>query len=221
MRSDVLDEMLCCTSNLAMISLPPLETWLRSVAAEAPWLIGIAIIAGTFIHEDLATVVTGMLVADGVVNAWVALPSLYAGIVLGDIGLYGMGRLIAQNRLSKRLSRGRRFSRLKVWLDERLVAGVFMVRFMPGLRMSAYTTYGFFAMPLRRFVISVVLAASIWTTALFLLSYKFAALTSHWLGVLRWPVLIVAVIVPLVVARHLIQGGMPEEDADEGADSDG
>jgi membrane protein DedA with SNARE-associated domain len=221
MRSDVLDEMLCCTSNLAMISLPPLETWLRSVAAEAPWLIGMAIIAGTFIHEDLATVVTGMLVADGVVNAWVALPSLYTGIVLGDIGLYWMGRLIAKNRLSKRLSRGRRFSRLKVWLDERLVAGVFMVRFMPGLRMSAYTTYGFFAMPLRRFVISVVLAASIWTTALFLLSYKFAALTSHWLGVLRWPVLIVAVIVPLVVARHLIQGGMPEEDADEGADSDG
>lgn len=216
----MIDAMLCCTSNLAMISLPPLETWLRSVAAEAPWLIGMAIIAGTFIHEDLATVVTGMLVADGVVNGWVALPSLYAGIVLGDIGLYAMGVLIAQNRLSKRLSRGRRFSKVKEWLDERLVAGVFMVRFMPGLRMSAYTTYGFFAMPLRRFVISVVLAASIWTTALFWLSYKFAALTSHWLGVLRWPVLIVAMIVPLMIATHLIQGGVQEEGVGEGSETD-
>lgn len=208
--------MLCCTSAPALAALVPLGDWLRSVALASPWLIGLAIVAGTFVHEDIATVVTGMLVADGTVSAMVALPALYVGIVLGDIGLYGMGRLIALNRLSRRVSQKRRFSTLKVWLDERLVAGVFLVRFMPGLRMSAYTTYGFFAMPLARFVVSVVLAASIWTTGLFLLSYKFAAITAHWLGVLRWPVLIVAAIVPLMIARHLIQGEMPgDESADE------
>ena len=109
----------------------------------------LAIIAATFIHEDIATVATGILVADGVTSVGVALPALYIGIVAGDLGLYGFGRLIALNRISKRLADGQRFSAFKIWLDERLVAGVFMVRFLPGLRMTAYTTYGFFAMPFR------------------------------------------------------------------------
>lgn len=184
----------------------------------APWLIALAIIAGTFIHEDIATVLTGMLVADGVTSIGVALPALYCGIVLGDIGLYGLGRLIALNRISRRVADGQRFMALKVWLDERLVAGVFMVRFLPGLRMPAYTTYGFFAMPLRRFVISVIFAASIWTTGLFYLSYKFAALTADWLGMLRWPVIVVATILPLLAIRHLVQGRVPVEGNENGRD---
>lgn len=177
----------------------------------APWLVALAIIAATFVHEDIATVLTGMLVADGVTSVGVALPALYCGIVLGDLGLYGLGRLIALNRLSRRLADRERFAAIKLWLDERLVAGVFMVRFLPGLRMPAYTTYGFFAMPLRRFAVSVLCAASIWTTGLFYLSYKFAALTADWLGMLRWPVLIVAMILPLLGIRHLLQGRIPGE----------
>lgn len=177
----------------------------------APWLVALAIIAATFIHEDIATVLTGMMVADGITSVGVALPALYCGIVLGDLGLYGLGRLIALNRLSRRLTDRERFAAIKLWLDERLVAGVFMVRFLPGLRMPAYTTYGFFAMPLRRFAISVLCAASIWTTGLFYLSYKFAALTADWLGMLRWPVMIVAMILPLLGIRHLLQGRIPGE----------
>lgn len=217
----MLQDTLSCANVLALFDLPSIDAWLRAVAAQAPWLVGLAIIAGTFIHEDITTVVTGMLVADKVVGLDVALPALYAGIVLGDIGLYGMGRLIALNRISRRVSRRRRFTALKAWLDERLVAGVFMVRFMPGLRMPAYTTYGFFAMPLRRFIVSVVLAASVWTSGLFYLSYTFAAVTAHWLGLLRWPVLIVAAVVPLAIARHLITGNMPEDGDEAAGASDG
>ena len=184
----------------------------------APWLIALAIIAGTLVHEDITTVLTGILVADGITPVGVALPALYCGIVLGDIGLYGLGRLIALNRISRRFAGGARFGTLKVWLDKHLVAGVFMVRFLPGLRMPAYTAYGFFAMPLGRFVISVIFAASIWTTGLFYLSYKFAALTAEWLGMLRWPVIVVATVLPLLGIRHLIQGRMPVEGSEDERD---
>ena len=54
-----------------------------------------AIILGTFILEDAATVAAAMQVEDGAVSIWLALMSLYAGIVLGDMGLYGLGRLSA------------------------------------------------------------------------------------------------------------------------------
>jgi membrane protein DedA with SNARE-associated domain len=180
-----------------------------------PWLLALAIIAATFIHEDIATVATGMLVADGVTSVGVALPALYIGIVAGDLGLYGMGRLVALNRISKRLAGGRRFSALKIWLDERLVAGVFLVRFLPGLRMPAYTTYGFFAMPFRRFVVSVIVAASIWTTGLFYLSFEFGTLTADWLGVLRWPVITIAAIVPLLAIERVMRGRVPADVQDE------
>ncbi len=180
-----------------------------------PRLLVFAIIAGTFIHEDIATVATGILVADGVTSVGVALPALYVGIVAGDLGLYGIGRLVALNRISRRLAGGRRFSTLKIWLDERLVAGVFMVRFLPGLRMPAYTTYGFFAMPFRTFLVSVIFAASIWTTGLFYLSYEFGALTADWLGVLRWPVIVVAAIVPLLAIERIVRGRVGTDGPDE------
>lgn len=182
-----------------------------------PWFAATAIIAATFIHEDIATVATGMLVADGVTSVGVALPALYAGIVAGDLGLYGIGRLVALNRISERFAGGSRFSALKLWLDERLVAGVFLVRFLPGLRMPAYTTYGFFAMPFKRFVVSVIFAASLWTTGLFFLSYQFGTLTAEWLGLLRWPAIIFAAILPLIAIERMIRGRVPA-DAKDGPD---
>ncbi len=186
-----------------------------ATALQNPWLAGLAIIAATFIHEDIATVATGMLVADGVIGAGVALPALYTGIVAGDMGLYGIGRLVALNRMAQRMAGGKRFSALKIWLDERLVAGVLMVRFLPGLRMPAYTTYGFFAMPFRRFVVSVIFAASLWTTGLFYLAYAFGALTAQWLAVLRWPVMILAAVLPLLAIERIVRGRIPAGVDDE------
>jgi membrane protein DedA with SNARE-associated domain len=175
----------------------------------------LAILAGTLIHEDIATVATGILVADGTISPAVALPALYAGIIVGDIGLYGMGRLIALDGAPRRMASAKRFSTIKAWLDARMVAGVFIVRFMPGLRLAAYTTYGFFAMPFGRFVVSVLLAVAIWTTGLFYLSYAYGALTADWLGMLRWPLIILAGIVPLLVIERFLRARAPtKEDAE-------
>jgi membrane protein DedA with SNARE-associated domain len=189
-----------------------LETfpWL-AIPLDNPWLLALAIILATFIHEDIATVSTGVLVADGVTSIGLALAALYVGIIVGDLGLYGFGRLVALNRISERFAGGSRFSALKLWLDERLVAGVFLVRFLPGLRMPAYTTYGFFAMPFRRFVVSVIFAASIWTTGLFFLSYEFGTLTAGWLGILRWPAIVVAAILPLIAIERMVRGRVPAD----------
>lgn len=212
-----LGQIVCCEGAWRILHVS-LDTWpLPAGPSSAPLLVALAIIAATFIHEDIATVATGILVADGVTSIGVALPALYIGIVAGDLGLYGFGRLIALNRISKRFADTRRFSAFKIWLDERLVAGVFIVRFLPGLRMTAYTTYGFFAMPFRRFVVSVVLAASIWTSGLFYLSYQFGSLTVEWLGALRWPILILAAVAPLIAVERLLRHRIsPEEHEEDG-----
>jgi membrane protein DedA with SNARE-associated domain len=65
-------------------------------------------------------------------------------------------------------------------------------------------------MPFGRFVISVLLAASIWTTGLFYLSYLFGALTEQWLGWWRWPAILLAFLLPLYAVQKLVRAKTPE-----------
>jgi membrane protein DedA with SNARE-associated domain len=181
------------------------ELSITSIAGQDPWLAVLVIVAATFIHEDLATVAVGIAAAENVTGVPIALSALFSGVVLGDLGLYGLGRLIALFNLSERFLDPARVEALKIWLDRRLTLGVFIVRFLPGLRLSAYTTYGFLAMPFFRFVLSAVLAASVWTTGLFYLSYAFGALTVRWLGYWQWPAIVLAFACPLLLVRRLLR----------------
>ena len=167
------------------------------------WLPALVILVGTFIHEDLATLAAGILVAEGGTSIEVALPTLYVGVMVGDLGLYAFGRFATRIPGLRRFADGHRYRLLKAWFDERIVAKVFVVRFIPGLRMSGFATYGFFAIPFRRFLLWDMLAVTAWTTGLFYLSYTFGKLTAHWLGVLQWPIIIGAAILPLLFAKHL------------------
>ena len=170
-----------------------------------PWLVAITIISATLIHEDLATIAAGIVVADGMVGAEVALPALYVGILTGDLALYSVGHLIALHRFSNRLLNRKRLAAFKASLHGRLMLGVFVVRFLPGLRLSAYVIFGFFAMPLRRFIASDFLATIIWTTGLFYLSYTFGTLTAQWLGYWRWPAIVLAIGVPIFLIHHFVR----------------
>ena len=176
-----------------------------------PWLVAITIVSATLIHEDLATIAAGIVVADGIIGAEVALPALYIGILTGDLVLYSIGRLIALHRFSNRFLSRKRLAAFKVWLHGRLMLGVFVVRFLPGLRVSAYVIFGFFAMPLKRFVASDCLATVIWTSGLFYLSYAFGTLTAQWLGYWRWPAIILAFGVPIFLIQHFMRREGPPE----------
>lgn len=182
-----------------------LASIIASISLHNPFLAALAIILATFIHEDLATIATGVAVSEGAVGTEVALPALYAGIILGDLGLYGLGRLVALNRLSLKILNRKRMVCFKGWLSRRVIVGAFCVRFLPGLRFTAYTTYGFFAAPLVPFTISVIMGTSIWTTGLFYLSSTFGAITANWLGIWRWPAVLLAFLVPLMLLRRLVR----------------
>src|ERR1700744_600320 len=76
-----------------------------------------AIIVGTFILEDAATVAAAMQVEDGALPIWLSLISLYAGIVLGALGLYGLGRLPAQVPWVARQPPPHRQETIKAWIS--------------------------------------------------------------------------------------------------------
>ncbi|HEX3983502.1 MAG TPA: hypothetical protein VHX12_07405, partial [Acidisoma sp.] len=108
-----------------------------------PIIQALSVIGATFILEDAATVVTAIQVQAGTIPLQLGLGSLYIGIVLGDMGLYGMGRLAAVIPWMERFIPPRRRDIGRDWLNSRLAKVILISRFLPGLRLPTYTTCGF------------------------------------------------------------------------------
>lgn len=136
--------------------------------------------------EDAATVGAAMAVQDGRIALPVALVALYIGIVLGDLGLYGLGRLAALVPWFLRLIPQPRQERGREWLERHVFKIVFVARFMPGVRLPTYTACGFLRASLAKFALAAVLATLIWTTLLFGVSLRVGAVIMGHLGAWRW-----------------------------------
>ncbi len=162
-----------------------LGSWLTA-AIHDPWMQAGLILVGTFILEDATTILAAIMVADGIVPLAAALGGLYAGVILGDLGLYGLGRLASGNGRGERYGRHRLLAPFRLWLDTRLILTVFAVRFVPGLRLPTYTASGFFRLHFPRFALTVIAATTIWTTLLFLGAWHFGTATAESLGPWRW-----------------------------------
>jgi len=146
-------------------------------------------------------VAVGVMAADGLISVPLGLVSLVSGIALGDMGLYGIGRLAVSHPRLRQWVERETFRPLRTWLDRRLFATVIAARFLPGARLPTYLACGFFAVPFLRFGIPVAGATVVWGTLLFVCSYFFGMYTLAVLGIWRWPIAIGCMIV-LYFAGH-------------------
>jgi membrane protein DedA with SNARE-associated domain len=158
-------------------------------------------VVGTFILEDGATVASAMATQDGHVAMPVALASLYVGIILGDMGLYGLGRLASSVPWVQRfIPSSRQFSG-REWLDRNVFKVVFVARFLPGVRLPTYTTCGFLRASFVKFALAATGATLIWTSILFAVSVRVGdALLAH-LGAWRWVGVAVFIVVIVLAGR--------------------
>ena len=165
-------------------------------------LLALAIMLGTFFLEDTTTVIVGLLAADHIIGVPIALASLYAGIVVGDIGLYTLGYLASTHPRLARYVDHDFIAPFRAWLETRFVLTVFSARFIPGSRLPTYTASGFFRSPLSTFIMTAIVATSVWTTILFSASYWFGNLTSEWMGPVRWGIALAFLLGLFLIARH-------------------
>ena len=172
-----------------------------AAAAGSKPLQAAAIVAGTFVLEDAATLLAAMQVVAGSVSMTLALGALYAGIVLGDLGLYGLGALSARHPWARRLIPKRRQDLGHNWVSRRVVPLVLVSRFVPGLRLPTYTTLGFLRAPVLQFAAAAIGATLVWTSGLFFISLRLGALMLRYLGIWRWAGLAVFCMLLIVVGR--------------------
>jgi membrane protein DedA with SNARE-associated domain len=163
-------------------SIASLLAW----AGHYPLLQATAIVLGTFVLEDAATVLAAIQTADGNLSGPLALASLYVGIAVGDLGLYGLGKLAARFPPVTRFIPPHRKEVVRAWLDGRVFKVVLISRFLPGLRLPTYTTCGFVNADLQQFALAVVIATICWTSLLFGLSLRIGEVLMDHFGAWRW-----------------------------------
>jgi membrane protein DedA with SNARE-associated domain len=174
---------------------------LLQLAGQGPLLQAVLIVAGTFVLEDAATVLAAMQAESGGVSAPLALGALYVGIVLGDLGLYLLGRLATRLRWAHRLVPPPRRRQSQAWLGRRVGRVVFVSRFLPGARLPTYTACGFLGASFGRFAAAAVGATLIWTTLLFSLALRMNHLLADGLGAWRWAGFAVLALIVVVAWR--------------------
>lgn len=188
---------------------------LLAYALHYPALQAGAIILATFILEDAATVLAAMQAASGDISIPLALGALYVGIVLGDAGLYGLGRLARLIPYIQRLLPPRREAMVHAWVADRVFKIVVISRFLPGVRLPTYTTCGYLGVSFRKFMLGTMSATAIWTSGLFLVSMKIGDVLIAHFGVWRWAG-VGAMVVFMVLAGRLAsriwnEAGGPEQ----------
>jgi membrane protein DedA with SNARE-associated domain len=120
-------------------------------------LFPISIILSTFISEDPTTIGVGALIGSGQISFIRGFVPLMTGIILGDLGLYGVGRLIAKGwKKSASIPLNPGFMTLLI------------ARFVPGMRSVTFTAAGVKKYSFKNYALLLIPASIIWT--LFLLT---------------------------------------------------
>lgn len=124
----------------------------------------------TFVSEDAACILAGTAAANGRIGFAAALAACFVGIFVGDLLLFGAGRVagarVFDNRVVRKLVSPHSIQRASVWLENNAGSAVFLSRFVTGLRLPTYLAAGALRTDFVRFAFWFVLASAIWTPIL-------------------------------------------------------
>lgn len=188
--------------------------WLQSALAGMadPWAIALALALTTLLLEDLAIAAGVALAVQGLISWPLSVAAVGGGIAAGDLGLYCMGLGATRSTWLHRKFVGDRTMRVRSEIVQRLPSAVLLARVIPGLRLLTYTACGFLRIPLLPFCVWVVVAVTIWTGGLYLLSLSIGNLIAEQLGIapalaVALPIIVLAAAVPLLRAFQRRKGG--------------
>src|SRR5215469_952278 len=114
-----------------------------------------AIILLSFISEDAATVSSALSIFGGPLSWPTGFAACFAGIWLGDLGLYSLARCLGKPILRScwiaRFADAAAIERCQEKFSRRGSLALLTSRFVPGTRLPTYLAAGLLSMPLARF----------------------------------------------------------------------
>lgn len=138
------------------------------------WLQALLVIVGVCFIEDPARCGVGLLVAAGHLNWWLAFACMTLGGIVGDLGLYVIGRYALSFLIRRRWVDKGRLEWMEAYFGRHAFKSVFFSRFVPGARTLCYASAGAVQYPLLRFTLMLLVAACV-QSLLFLQIAQFIA----------------------------------------------
>jgi membrane protein DedA with SNARE-associated domain len=130
-----------------------------------------AIILLSFISEDAATISSALSIFGGPISWPLGFAACFAGIWLGDLGLYSVARCVGkpvlQSRWVARFAEPALIERCQKKFTERGSLALLVSRFVPGTRLPTYLAAGLLSMPVRQFAIVTAFGALLWIGGIF------------------------------------------------------
>ena len=125
------------------------------------WLQSVLIIFGTCFVEDPARCTVSMLVATGELGWLFAFGNMVLGAMVGDVGLYLLGRYASRFIIRRRWFDHLQLQSMKSYYRNHAAKTVLLARFLPGARMLTFSAAGVIRFPFYRFVFWAFLAAAL------------------------------------------------------------
>ena len=169
----------------------------------SPGAIALALALTTLLLEDVAIAAGVALATQGAISWALSLAAVGGGIAAGDVGLYAFGLAATRVPVLRRRLVGASSERVRGRIVRRLPTTVLLARVIPGLRLATYSACGFVRVPLLPFTAWVVVAVTLWTAGLYVMSVALGRTLAHALGLppavaVALPILALAALVPLV-----------------------
>lgn len=181
-------------------------------------LMAALIVLATFILEDAATIAAALMASAGYIDPALALSALYGGIVLGDMGLYGIGRYAAGHPRAVRWAGEKRIKRGRDWMHDRLAPALLSARFIPGMRLPTYIASGFLKVNFFRFAMIATAATAAWTGIFFFLIFRYGSFVIEFFGEWAWVVGAILLFNVFFLPRRLQKRMTSADDADDKPD---
>jgi Uncharacterized membrane-associated protein len=112
-----------------------------------------AIVLLSFISEDAATISSALSLFGGPITWPLGFAACFAGIWLGDLGLYSLarcfGKPILKSRWIARFADATAIERCQIRFNNHASLTLLASRFVPGTRLPTYLAAGLLSMPLR------------------------------------------------------------------------
>ena len=135
------------------------------------WILLLFIVVCTFVAEDPTCLASGLMVSVGIIDFWSAAAACTAGIFIGDMTLYCIGRFLGLQAIRKAplkwVIKEHKVNQWAGWFST--PKGMLVVvssRFVPASRVPTFVTAGLMRLNLFRLGLLLLVAALIWTPPL-------------------------------------------------------
>src|SRR5216117_112158 len=172
------------------------------------FLTSTAIVLLSFISEDAATISSALSLFGGPINWQLGFAACFAGIWLGDLGLYTLarcfGKPILKSRWIVRFADAEAIEWCHTRFNDHASLKLLASRFVPGTRLPTYLAAGLLSMPVTRFAIVTAFAALLWIGGIFAITKLLGSQALIWLSFVQGKVAAIVLSAFLIASALLV-----------------